>query len=113
MILYLFIEKTIKKIPQKKTSLTFFYYLLKRMREKLSPSGEDFSLLLVWRITGNRVIPHRISSILSYGSQNTESKSFWDRHMWARGNFVASSGNVIAQQSIESPDGDFKVDGEL
>jgi Transposase and inactivated derivatives len=43
----------------------------------------------------------------------TLSKTFWGRHMWARGNFVASSGNVIAQQSIESPDGDFKVDGEL
>ena len=42
-------------------------------------------------------------------------------HIWARGYFVASSGNVtdevimkyIEDQSLEPPDGDFKVDGEL
>jgi len=51
----------------------------------------------------------------------TLSKTFWGRHMWARGYFAASSGNVtdevimkyIEQQSLEPPDGDFKVDGEL
>jgi Transposase IS200 like. len=50
----------------------------------------------------------------------TLSKTFWGRHM-SRGYFVASSGNVtdevimkyIEQQSLEPPDGDFKVDGEL
>jgi putative transposase len=51
----------------------------------------------------------------------TLSKTFWGRHIWARGYFVASSGNVtdevimkyIEQQGLEPPDGDFKVDGEL
>ena len=49
------------------------------------------------------------------------SRTFWGRHMWARGCFVASSGNVtdevimkhIEDQGKEPPDGDFKVDGEL
>ena len=51
----------------------------------------------------------------------TLSKVFWGRHIWARGYFVATSGNVtdevimkyIEQQTLEPPDGDFKVDGEL
>ena len=46
------------------------------------------------------------------------SRVFWGRHMWARGYFVASSGNVtdevimkyIEDQSKEPPDGDFKID---
>ena len=46
------------------------------------------------------------------------SKAFWGRHMWARGYFVASSGNVtdeviiryIEEQGKEPPDGEFKVD---
>ena len=46
------------------------------------------------------------------------SKTFWGRHIWARGYFVASSGNVtdevimkyIEEQGKEPPDGDFKVD---
>ena len=46
------------------------------------------------------------------------SKAFWGRHMWARGYFVASSGNVtdevimkyIEEQGKEPPDGDFKID---
>jgi putative transposase len=54
-----------------------------------------------------------------------ESKSlnrmFWGRHLWARGYFVASSGNVtdeviikyIEEQGHEPPDGDFKVEDEL
>ncbi len=49
------------------------------------------------------------------------SRTFWGRHLWARGYFVASSGNVtdevimqyIEQQGNEPIDGDFKVDGEL
>ncbi len=51
----------------------------------------------------------------------TLSKTFWGRHIWARGYFVATSGNVtdevimkyIEQQGLEPPDGDFKIDGEL
>jgi putative transposase len=47
-------------------------------------------------------------------------RQFWGRHLWARGYFAASSGNVtdevvmqyIEQQGKESIDGDFKVDGE-
>jgi putative transposase len=49
------------------------------------------------------------------------SRAFWGRHMWARGYFVASSGNVtdeviikyIEQQGQEPPDGEFKIDDEL
>jgi putative transposase len=49
------------------------------------------------------------------------SRMFWGRHMWARGYFVASSGNVtdeviiqyIEQQGQEPPDGDFKIEGGL
>ena len=49
------------------------------------------------------------------------SRAFWGRHLWARGYFVASSGNVTdevimkygEQQGNEPIDGDFKVDGEL
>ena len=45
------------------------------------------------------------------------SKAFWGRHMWARGYFVASSGNVtdeviikyIEEQGKEPPDGEFKI----
>jgi putative transposase len=48
-------------------------------------------------------------------------RTFWGRHIWARGYFVASSGNVtdevimkyIEQQNVEPPDGDFKVEDEL
>ncbi len=51
----------------------------------------------------------------------TLSRVFWGRHIWARGYFVASSGNVtdevimkyIEQQSLEPPDGDFKTDDDL
>ena len=46
------------------------------------------------------------------------SKAFWGRHMWARGYFAASSGNVtdeviikyIEEQGKEPPDGEFKID---
>ena len=49
------------------------------------------------------------------------SRAFWGRHIWARGYFVASSGNVtdeviikyIEQQNLEPPDGDFKTDDDL
>ena len=51
----------------------------------------------------------------------TLSRAFWGRHIWARGYFVASSGNVtdeviikyIEQQNIEPPDGDFKTEDDL
>jgi putative transposase len=44
-------------------------------------------------------------------------RQFWGRHLWARGYFVATSGNVtdevlakyIADQDVESQDDDFKV----
>ena len=47
------------------------------------------------------------------------SRTFWGRHMWARGYFVATTGNVtdemimkyIEQQDIESPDTEFKIEG--
>ena len=49
------------------------------------------------------------------------SRTFWGRHIWARGYFVASSGNVtdevimkyIEEQGKEPPDGDFKIEDEL
>jgi putative transposase len=49
------------------------------------------------------------------------SRTFWGRHLWARGYFAASSGNVtdeviikyIEQQGQEPPDGDFRIDNEL
>ena len=49
------------------------------------------------------------------------SRTFWGRHIWARGYFVASSGNVtdevimqyIELQGKEPEDGNFKVEGEL
>lgn len=48
-------------------------------------------------------------------------KQFWGRHFWARGYFVASSGNVtdevimkyIEQQDITESDNEFKIDGEV
>jgi putative transposase len=48
-------------------------------------------------------------------------RAFWGHHLWARGYFVASSGNVtdeaiikyIEQQGQEPQDGDFKIDDEL
>ena len=44
-------------------------------------------------------------------------KRFWGRHIWARGYFVASSGNVtdeiimeyIATQDLQENDGDFNI----
>jgi putative transposase len=44
----------------------------------------------------------------------------WGRHVWARGFFVASSGNItdeiimedIENQDLEKPDDDFRVDGD-
>ena len=49
------------------------------------------------------------------------SRTFWGRHIWARGYFVASSGNVtdevimqyIELQGKEPDDANFKVEGEL
>lgn len=47
----------------------------------------------------------------------TLNRTFWGRHLWARGYFVATSGNVtddviakyIAEQDVEADDGEFKV----
>lgn len=44
-------------------------------------------------------------------------QTFWGRHMWARGYFVCTSGNVtdevvaqyVANQDVEAEDADFKV----
>ncbi len=52
------------------------------------------------------------------GSSRILQKQFWGRHMWARGYFCCSSGNVsdemiaeyIANQSYDRDD-DFKVEG--
>ena len=49
------------------------------------------------------------------------SRAFWGRHIWARGYFVASSGNVtdevimkyIEEQGKEPPDGDFSIEDDL
>ncbi len=49
------------------------------------------------------------------------SRTFWGRHIWARGYFAASSGNVtdevimqyIELQGKEPEDGNFKIEGEL
>jgi putative transposase len=48
------------------------------------------------------------------------SQQFWGRHFWARGYFVASSGNVtdevvmkyIEEQDITQTDNNFKIEGE-
>ena len=53
--------------------------------------------------------------MIEYKSLN---RNFWGRHIWARGYFVASSGNVtdeviikyIEEQGKELSDGDFKID---
>jgi putative transposase len=50
----------------------------------------------------------------------TLNRQFWGRHFWARGYFVASSGNItdemvmqyIEQEGHEPPDADFKIDGD-
>jgi putative transposase len=50
----------------------------------------------------------------------TLNRTFWGRHIWARGYFVATSGNVtdevimkyIEEQDIESPDTEFKIEGQ-
>ena len=55
--------------------------------------------------------------MMEYKSLN---RAFWGRHIWARGYFVASSGNVtdevimkyIEEQGKEPEDGDFKI-GDL
>jgi len=53
--------------------------------------------------------------MIEYKSLN---RNFWGRHIWARGYFVASSGNVtdeviiryIEEQGKEPPDGDFNIE---
>ena len=49
------------------------------------------------------------------------SRIFRGRHIWSRGYFEASSGNVtdeviikyIEQQNLEPPDGDFTIEDDL
>ena len=51
----------------------------------------------------------------------TLSRAFWGRHIWARGYFAASSGNVtdevimqyIELQGKEPEEGDFRIEGDL
>src|SRR5882724_4269891 len=68
--------------------------------------------------------PSRVMNAIKGRSSNrlmrnfrTLNRTFWGRHLWARGYFVATSGNVtdevitryIAEQDIETDDADFKV----
>ncbi len=68
--------------------------------------------------------PSRVMNAIKGKSSNrllrdfrTLNKTFWGRHLWARGYFVATSGNVtdeviaryIEEQDIEPEDADFKV----
>ena len=72
-------------------------------------------------------VSHLVQSIKGKTSRKmlmeykTLSRTFWGRHIWARGYFVATSGNVtdeviiqyIEQQGVEAPDGDFKTEDDL
>ena len=57
------------------------------------------------------------SSIRLMRSLRTLNRAFWGRHLWARGYFGATSGNVtdevvsryIQDQDLEAEDTDFKV----
>lgn len=57
------------------------------------------------------------SSVRLMRDFRTLNKTFWGRHLWARGYFVATSGNVsdeviaryIEEQDLEPQDADFKV----
>ena len=50
----------------------------------------------------------------------TLNRTFWGRHIWTRGYFAATSGNVtdevimkyIAEQDVESPDTEFQIEGQ-
>jgi putative transposase len=68
--------------------------------------------------------PSRVMNVIKGRSSNrlmrnfrTLNRTFWGRHLWARGYFVTTSGNVtddaiakyIAQQDVETDDTDFKV----
>ena len=68
--------------------------------------------------------PSRVMNAIKGKSSNrllrdfrTLNKTFWGRHLWARGYFVATSGNVtddviaryVAEQDVEPEDADFKV----
>ena len=87
------------------------------------PVAKDHVHLLVWippQVTISRLLQwlkgktahHLMAEFLHI------KKRFWGRHMWARGYFCCSSGNVtdegiakyIAEQNIDQ-DEDFRVDG--
>jgi putative transposase len=68
--------------------------------------------------------PSRVMNAIKGRSSNrllrnfrTLNRTFWGRHLWARGYFVATSGNVtdeviakyIAEQDVEADGGEFKV----
>ena len=68
--------------------------------------------------------PSRVMNAIKGRSSNrlmrdfrTLNRTFWGRHLWARGYFAATSGNVtddviaryIAEQDVETEDQDFKV----
>ena len=68
--------------------------------------------------------PSRVMNAIKGRSSNrvmrnfrTLNRTFWGRHLWARGYFVATSGNVtdevitkyIAEQDVETDDTHFKV----
>ena len=109
------------------------------MGENPSPVGEGFRLinLALCKITERRRIVYMIwswyisvSKLVQMIKGKTSRKmlsefnplqqKFWGRHLWARGYFVASSGNItddviieyIEKQDIEGDDEDFKIASE-
>jgi putative transposase len=100
------------------------YCPLRGIGEKPSPSGEDHVHLFVsvppqWSISKvmGRIKGKTSRKLLS--ESRRFAKEFWGRHLWARGYFAASSGNVtdevimqyIATQDLEerARDGDFTL----
>ena len=75
----------------------------------VAAAGDDQSITAV---------AERSHSAPPAGGVSISEKQFWGRHLWARGYFCCSSGNVtddviakyIAEQNIDQ-DEDFKVDG--
>ena len=65
--------------------------------------------------------PDRFSARKLLGEFRHVSRAFWGRHLWGRGYFVASSGNVteevmkryIENQLHEPEDAEFKIETEL
>jgi putative transposase len=56
------------------------------------------------------------TSVKMMAEFKTLSRAFWGRHIWARGYFAASSGNVtdeVIMQYIGPQGGDFRIAGDL